>query len=87
MWLGIFIGLMIALLISFVFSAVAEASKMMLYEGLRYKLVTGRPNQCRHNLEVGQKLNGIEFRPCHWCDNVYIDVNDLLRVQYDNEQA
>lgn len=85
MVLGILIGLAIALFVSFIFSAVGEASKMMLYEGERFKLVAGRPNTCRHNLEAGQKLNGMEFRPCHWCDNVYISVNDLLRVQYDTQ--
>lgn len=85
MVLGILIGLAIALLLSFVFSAVAEASKLMLYEGERFKLVTGRANPCRHNLEAGQRMNGMEFRPCHWCDNVYVSVDDLLRVQYDTQ--
>ena len=80
MMAGIFIGLAIALVIGIVVGGVREASKLMLYDGQRFKLVAGQPNACRHNLEAGEKLNGMEFRPCHWCDNVYISIDDLLRV-------
>lgn len=87
MFVGILIGLGIAVVIAIIAGGVSEASKLMLYNGERFKLVAGQPNGCRHDLEAGQSLNGCEFRPCHWCSNVYVNVNDLLKVHYDNEQA
>lgn len=85
MWAGIFIGLTIALVIGMLASGAREAARLMLYEGHRYKLVAGARHvaACRHDLNEGVKLNGMEFRECRWCDGVFVDVNDLLRVQYE----
>ena len=87
MWLGILIGLLIAIIIATLASGAREASRLMLYEGSRYKLVAGARHvaACRHDLGQGHKLNGMTFRECRWCDAVFVDVNDLLRVQYDTQ--
>lgn len=85
MWVGILIGLAIALIIGMLASGAREAARLMLYEGQRYKLVAGARHvaSCRHDLNEGHKLNGMEFRECRWCDAVFVSVDDLLRVQYE----
>lgn len=83
-WLGMFIGLVLAFFIWVFGSGAAEAAKMALHQGERYKLVAGNPAApCRHRLTLKQVINGYELRGCAWCDNVYIKFSDFLKVQYD----
>lgn len=80
---GILIGLFIAFVIWVFGSGAAEAGRMALINGKRYRLVAGIPNRCRHILALHQKINGYQFEGCGRCDNVYISFDEWAKVQYD----
>lgn len=86
MFWGIVIGFFIGLVVVNLAIAFIDATKMILWQGERYKLIGGYPNRCPHQLSLHQMINGIEMRGCIHCNNAYIKFSDTLKVGYENER-
>lgn len=61
-----------------------EARRMTMIGNTVYRQIAGfRARPCAHQLMNTQRINGVELAGCRWCDGVFVNHQDALKVSYE----